>query len=73
VRATAIRQFAEFLHESTRKGTIVPVQKKVFWMLVLVLGTLADIVLPLLWGLVATIPIVFLSWWIVYRSNWLDL
>jgi hypothetical protein len=48
-------------------------QKKVFWTLVFVLGTVADIVLPLMWGLVATIPITLLCWWIVYRSNWIDL
>ena len=46
------------------------VQKKIFWVLVLVLGLIADVTLPLIWGFVATIPIIFVSWWIVYRSNW---
>ena len=45
-------------------------QKKIFWTLVLVLSLLADFVLPIMWGLVATIPIVFVSWWITYRSDW---
>lgn len=45
-------------------------QKKIFWTLVMVLSILADFVLPIMWGLVATIPIVFVSWWIVYRSDW---
>jgi len=45
-------------------------QNKIFWTLVLVLSLLADFVLPIMWGLVATIPIVFVSWWIVYRSDW---
>ena len=45
-------------------------QNKIFWILVLILSLLADMVLPLMWGLLATIPIVFISWWIVYRSDW---
>ncbi len=47
-------------------------QRKMFWLLFLGLGLLADFVLPLLWGLLATIPIVFLSWWIAYRSGWVE-
>jgi hypothetical protein len=35
-----------------------------------VLGLIADIVLPLWWGLVATIPIFAISWWVAYRSDW---
>jgi len=46
------------------------VQNKIFWTLVLVLGLIADFALPLIWGLIATIPIVFISWWIVYRTDW---
>lgn len=45
-------------------------QNKIFWILVLILSLLADMVLPLMWGLLATIPIIFISWWIVYRSDW---
>jgi hypothetical protein len=26
--------------------------------------------LPLWWALAATIPIVFASWWVAYRSDW---
>jgi len=36
-------------------------QRKMFW---------ADFVLPLWWAVAATIPILFLSWWIAYRSDW---
>jgi hypothetical protein len=46
-------------------------QTKLFWMIFLILSVLADIYLPLIWGLLATIPIAILSWWIVYRSGWL--
>jgi hypothetical protein len=45
-------------------------QKKVFWLVFIVLGTIADIALPLLWAVLATIPIIILSWWIAYRSDW---
>ncbi len=47
-------------------------QKKIFWLTFLGLGLVADFVLPLLWGLMATIPILFLSWWIAYRSEWFE-
>lgn len=45
-------------------------ERKVFWILFVVLGTVADIVLPLWWALAATIPIVYVSWWVAYRSDW---
>ncbi len=48
-------------------------QKKLFWLIFIVLSLIADVALPLLWGLLATLPILFISWWIVYRSGWVDL
>jgi hypothetical protein len=45
-------------------------EKKIFWMSFTVLGLLADFLLPLWWALGATIPIIFISWWIAYRSEW---
>ena len=45
-------------------------QRKIFWLLFASLGLVADVTLPLLWGLIATIPILALSWWIAYRSDW---
>ncbi len=47
-------------------------QKKWFWLIFMVLSTIADFSLPLLWGIIATIPIFALSWWIAYRSGWLE-
>ncbi|HVB35328.1 MAG TPA: hypothetical protein VNJ52_13280 [Patescibacteria group bacterium] len=41
-----------------------------FWILVAAMGILADLALPMLWSLLATLPILVLSWWIVYRSDW---
>jgi hypothetical protein len=45
-------------------------QRKIFWAVFIVLGLGADMFLPLLWSLAATIPIALLSWWIAYRSGW---
>jgi len=36
----------------------------------MVLGLIADFALPLMWGLLATIPILFISWWVAYKSEW---
>lgn len=47
-------------------------EKRIFWLTFFALSLVADIVLPLLWGLIATIPIAVLSWWIAYRSGWFD-
>ena len=45
-------------------------ERKIFIVLMLVFGLLADIYLPLMWSLIASIPIIFVSWWIAYRSGW---
>jgi hypothetical protein len=45
-------------------------EKRIFWISLTVLSLLADVVLPLWWGIAATIPIVVISWWIAYRSDW---
>jgi hypothetical protein len=45
-------------------------QKKIFWMVFMVLSLVADFALPLIWGLLATIPIALISWWVAYRSDW---
>ena len=39
-------------------------------MVFIVLGLIADFKLPLVWGLLATIPILFISWWVAYKSDW---
>lgn len=45
-------------------------ERKVFWMLFILLGLIADVALPLMWSIIATIPILILSWWVAYRSEW---
>jgi hypothetical protein len=36
----------------------------------MVLSLVADLSLPLLWGLLATIPLALISWWVAYKSEW---
>ena len=36
-------------------------ERKIFWLLFISLGLIADFLLPLLWGIIATIPILLLS------------
>jgi hypothetical protein len=45
-------------------------QKKIFWVSLAFFGLIADFTLPFIWAVLATLPIVVLSWWIAYRSGW---
>jgi hypothetical protein len=47
-------------------------QRRVFWLSFLVLGVVLDVTVPLMWGLVLTLPLVVLCWWIAYRSGWFE-
>ena len=47
-------------------------QRKIFWATFIGLSLITDVVLPLLWAFVLTIPIIFLSWWFAYRSGWIE-
>ena len=46
-------------------------EKKIFWLIFIGLSLLADVFLPFFWSMAAAVPIVVLSWWLVYRSGWL--
>jgi hypothetical protein len=45
-------------------------ERRVFWLVFIALGIVADLVLPIWWALLSTIPIAIGSWWIAYRSDW---
>ena len=45
-------------------------ERKIFWLLFIVLGLVADWFLPVWWAIVATFPIGAFSWWVAYRSEW---
>ena len=47
-------------------------QKKVFWISFTALGLLLDVTLPLMWGIILTIPLLIGCWWLAYRSEWFD-
>ncbi len=47
-------------------------QRKVFWISFSMLGLLADVIFPLMWGMIATIPILFFCWWLAYRTEWFE-
>ena len=72
---------AEEISESISAAILEPLQtsiynpdmeRKIFWLVFIALGLLADFVLPLWWALGATIPIVYISWWVAYRSGWFE-
>lgn len=46
-------------------------EKKIFWMLFIVLGLIMDVTLPLWWSLALTLPLLAFCWWVVYRSGWI--
>lgn len=46
-------------------------ERKIFWVVVAVLGFPAVIALPLWWAVAATLPIVLTAWWAGYESVWL--
>lgn len=60
--------------ESRRDGILdrynLPMERKIFWLVFIALGLIADFILPLWWALGATIPILVIAWWIAYRSDW---
>jgi len=47
-----------------------PMQRKIFWLVFLILGLLSDFLLPIWWALAATLPIIVIAWWVAYRSDW---
>jgi hypothetical protein len=55
-------------HRAVRYDRVV--QKRIFWLIFTVLGLAADFMLPFWWAVAATFPILLLSWWIAYRSDW---
>ena len=46
-------------------------ERKIFWIVVSVLGLLAATFLPLWWAVAATFPIVLIACWAGYQSPWL--
>jgi hypothetical protein len=51
----------------------VDTQKKIFWLLFIVIGLVLDFTVPFRWSIGLTLPLLVLCWWVVYKSGWLDL
>jgi len=47
-------------------------QKKLFWVIYIVLSLIADFTLPLMWSLIMSVPLLILSWWVAFRSGWIE-
>jgi len=47
-------------------------RKKAMWFMIVVGGLVADFVLPFWWAFFAVIPITIASWWVAYKSGWMD-
>ncbi|HEY1936304.1 MAG TPA: hypothetical protein VGJ33_00030 [Candidatus Angelobacter sp.] len=45
-------------------------EKKIFWMLFVVLGLIMDVALPIWLSLALTLPLLILCWWVAYKSEW---
>ena len=45
-------------------------ERRIFFLTLIVLCLGADLVLPMWWALGAIIPIFALNWWVAYRSYW---
>jgi hypothetical protein len=45
-------------------------EKKIFWLVFVFLGLVADFLLPFWYAFFATFPIIFIAWWVAYRSDW---
>lgn len=45
-------------------------ERKIFWICFAVLGLVADVILPFWWAILASVPILYISWWVAYRSDW---
>jgi hypothetical protein len=52
------------------EGIQLLIERKMFWATFAVLSLASDLILPLCWAMGATVPILFFSWWVAYRSGW---
>jgi hypothetical protein len=45
-------------------------ERRIFWIVVGVLGLIVVGLLPWWWGVAAAVPIALLAWWVAYQSGW---
>jgi len=51
-------------------GKVVLMERKIFWMLFIVLSVAMDVTLPIWWSLALTLPLLVGCWWVAYKSGW---
>ena len=49
---------------------VLQMERKIFWMLFIVLGAAMDFALPIWWSLALTLPLLVACWWVAYKSGW---
>jgi hypothetical protein len=47
-------------------------QRKIFWLLFIGLGLVLDFTVGWIWGVILTLPLLALCWWVAYRSGWFE-
>ena len=45
-------------------------ERRIFWIVVGVLGLTAVVLMPLWWGVASAVPIALIAWWVAYQSGW---
>jgi hypothetical protein len=45
-------------------------ERRIFWLLFIILGLAMDFALPIWWSLALTLPLLVLCWWVAYKSGW---
>jgi len=48
------------------------VQRRIFWLLFFTTSLVLDFTLPILWGVLLTLPLAIACWWVAYRSGWFE-
>jgi hypothetical protein len=49
---------------------VLQMEKRIFWMLFIVLGLVMDFTLPIWWSVALTLPLLVGCWWVAYKSGW---
>ena len=69
--AAFVPVFTDLLQQG-RKRDAVKLASTLFWLILIGLDTVVGFTVSFMWSLVLTIPIIFLSWWMAYKSGWFE-
>jgi len=51
-------------------GKVFWMERKIFWLLFIVLSAAMDFTIPIWWSLALTLPLLIGCWWVAYKSGW---